>query len=153
MLTHVFANAWFMNNIFVHNTVDSLNLDEDHNIDDLSEGEPQSFKIPDWWVVFQRVTSNVDFKVQHLFPIQNQKRNWETLIETGRNQSVSRIPTAILAGTLKSRWNYVNLTMFDKKLWKSGQFKEVNWKYVKIWQILKWRIKKFVNLATFHNET
>ena len=91
-----------MNNIFVHNTVDSLNLDEDHNIDDLSEGEPQSFKIPDWWVVFQRVTSNVDFKVQHLFPIQNQKRNWETLIETGRNQSVSRNQTAILAGTLKS---------------------------------------------------
>ena len=46
----------------------------------------------------------LDFMVQqqHLFPIQNQKRNWETLIETGRNQSVSRIPTAILAGTLKS---------------------------------------------------
>ena len=57
MLTHVFANAWFMNNIFVHNTVDSLNLDEDHNIDELSEGVP-SFQIPDWWFVFQRVTSN-----------------------------------------------------------------------------------------------
>ena len=31
----------------MHNTVNSLNLDEDHNIDELSEGEPQSFKIPD----------------------------------------------------------------------------------------------------------
>ena len=57
MLTHVFANAWFIIDIFVHNTVNSLNLDEDHNIDELSEGEP-SFKIPDWWSVFQRVTSN-----------------------------------------------------------------------------------------------
>ena len=43
----------------------------------------------------------LDFKVQHLFPIQNQKRNRETLIETGRNQSVSRNQTAILACTLK----------------------------------------------------
>ena len=57
MLTHVFTNAWFIIDIFVHNTVNSLNLDEDHNIDELSEGEP-SFKIPDWWSVFQRVTSN-----------------------------------------------------------------------------------------------
>ena len=48
MLTLVFANAWFIIDIFVHNTVNSLNLDEDHNIDELSEGEPQSFKIPDW---------------------------------------------------------------------------------------------------------
>ena len=58
MLTHVFANAWFIIDIFVHNMLNSLNLDEDHNIDELSEGEPQSFKIPYWWVVFQRVTSN-----------------------------------------------------------------------------------------------
>ena len=38
-------------------TVNSLNLDESHNIDELSEGGP-SLKIPDWWFVFQRVTSD-----------------------------------------------------------------------------------------------
>ena len=43
-----------------------------------------------------------DFKVQHLFCIQNQKRNQGTLIENGRNRPVSRNQTAILAGTLKS---------------------------------------------------
>ena len=44
----------------------------------------------------------VDLQVQHLFPIQNQKRNQETLIETGRNRPVSRNQTAILAGAFKS---------------------------------------------------
>ena len=46
---------------------------------------------------------HLDLKVQHLFPIQNQKRNRETLIETSRNRPVSRNQTAILAGTLKSK--------------------------------------------------
>ena len=41
----------------MHNTVNSLNRDEGHNIDELSEGGP-SFEIPDWWFVFQRVTFN-----------------------------------------------------------------------------------------------
>ena len=46
MLTHVFANACFIIEFFVHNTVNSLNLDVDHNLDELSEGGP-SFKITD----------------------------------------------------------------------------------------------------------
>ena len=48
-------------------------------------------------------SSQLDFKVQHLFPIQNQKRNQGTLIETGRNRPVSTNQTAILAGTWKSK--------------------------------------------------
>ena len=37
----------------------------------------------------------IDFKVQHLFRIQDQKRNQGTLIKTGRNRPVSRNQTAI----------------------------------------------------------
>ena len=51
----------------------------------------------------------IDFKVQHLFRIQNQKRNQGTLIETGRNRPVSRNQTAILAGTLKSNPDWPNV--------------------------------------------
>ena len=43
--------------IFVHNTANSLNLYEDYDIDELSEGGT-IIKIPDWWFVFQRETSN-----------------------------------------------------------------------------------------------
>ena len=48
-----------------------------------------------------QVLTDLDLKV--LFLIQNQKINREPLIETGRNRSVSRNQTAILAGTLNSR--------------------------------------------------
>ena len=72
----------------------------------------------------------VDLKVQHLFPIQNQKRNRETLIETSRNQSVSRNQTAILAGTLKSNFIYhyafFEITKFSKILSKFAFFRNIS---------------------------
>ena len=70
----------------------------------------------------------IEFKVQHLFHIQNQKRNQGTLIETGRNRPVSRNQTAILAGLSKSSQNgggkmaHGNIRIDVAHLKNNGQF-------------------------------
>ena len=65
MLTHVFANAWFIIHIFVHNTVISLNLDEGHNIDELIEGETIIWNT---WLMICLSKSNIQLEMLRYLP-------------------------------------------------------------------------------------
>ena len=103
----------------------------------------QSTWLMDWKHCFGCIVSCLDFKVQqqHLFPIQNQiKRNRETLIETGRNQSVSRNQTAILAGTLKS---IISRSLVVKKGNKKARCQRSLWSTANLINIV-WNVKGFL---------